>query len=558
MQQLMNTPAPQTPVLAKDRIIQAAKEAKSSEANGDKDGSNFLNLMLSQLKSTTTNAGQKTEISVDTIKIKSESLDTIKNLSLEEATFGQLLQFLEALHGKSSEPLSFLNLSSKLKSLLAQEGVIQEFKSAKNLEDIMKLSKTYNLGLEKLTITSSEAKQLEKIFPNLAQKGFFEVKNNNLSSQEWLTTKTRNASKPQEKEEIPTLKDLLSGLDKSEKKTTASGTENLKIKQKDTPSENPQSKSELKSELKVETKAELKSEVKAEVKSSEVKSTEVKPELKSEAKVETKPEHKTEVKGEVKSSEVKSTEVKGEAKAETKPELKSEVKAEVKSSEVNPNINGKKSDSKEQARPTQTQEIRLETPKPNTPPPTSERDNSINIKETTLKNLSEMSQNSSQNNTQDSSNSSEKGSENSLLSRESIKAAQQQLKTPQLKQTFNTFAQDFKEQVEQYKPPMMKIQMALNPKSLGEVEVTLVNRGNNLHVSFTSNTQTLNLFVQNQAEFKNALVNMGFTNLEMNFSQKEEKGQDPRNSSSFSSENEYEEELLSEESTLELTLPNYV
>jgi flagellar hook-length control protein FliK len=144
------------------------------------------------------------------------------------------------------------------------------------------------------------------------------------------------------------------------------------------------------------------------------------------------------------------------------------------------------------------------------------------------------------------------------MNRESIKMAQQQLKTPQIKQTMNTFAQDFKEQVEQYKPPMMKIQMALNPKNLGEVEVTLVNRGNNLHVSFTSNTQTLNLFVQNQAEFKNSLVNMGFTNLEMNFSQKEEKGQDPRNSSGFNGDNEYEEELLEEEATLELTLPNYV
>ena len=497
MQQLMSTPSPQSPVLAKDKIIQANKEIKDG---GDKDSSDFLNLMLSQLKAGATNKTQKTEISIETIQIKSESLDSIKDLSIEEATFGQLLQFLEALHGKSNEPMQFLNISQKLKNILSKEGVLQEFKSAKNLQDIMDLSKKYNLGLEKLTVTSSEAKQLESIFPNLAKKGFFELKNSNLSSQEWLASKNKNATSVQNqsnKDEVPTLKDLLSGLDKGEKKSNTN--ENAKIQTKD----------------------------------------EIKPETKSEVKGEVKPETKGEVKSEVKS------EVKGEVKPETKGEMKSEV-------------NSAKVDAKEQAKPTQMQEIRMENPKPTTLPPTSERDTATSNKENALKNLSELSQNSNQNNAQSESGNQEKGSESSLMNRESIKMAQQQLKTPQIKQTMNTFAQDFKEQVEQYKPPMMKIQMALNPKNLGEVEVTLVNRGNNLHVSFTSNTQTLSLFVQNQAEFKNSLVNMGFTNLEMNFSQKEEKGQDPRNSSGFNGDNEYEEELLEEEATLELTLPNYV
>jgi len=573
MQQLMNAPTPQAPVLAKDKIIQAAKESKGKE--GSKDGGDFLNLMLSQLNSSGTKITQKMEVSIETIKIESKSLEGIKNLSIEEATFGQLLQFLEALHGKSNEPLSFLNLSSKLKNLLTQEGILQEFKSAKNLEDIMKLSKTYNLNLEKLTLTSSEAKQLEKIFPNLAKKGFFELKNSNLSSQEWLATKNRNITptQAQQKEETPTLKDLLSGLDKGEKRNNPTQTENLKAQTKEIPADRAQVKSatkpeikgevksnikgELKGEIKSEAKPEIKGEVKSEVKS-EVKPElkgEVKPEIKGEVKTESKSEVKPEIKGEVKSElkgEVKS-EIKGEVKTESKSEVKSELKGEVK-----PEINPKKVETKDEPRPTRAQEIRLETPKPNTPPPTSERDNSLSTKDTTLKSLSELSQNSSQSNSQGESSSQEKGSDSSLMNRENIKAAQQQLKTPQLRQTFNTFAQDFREQVEQYKPPMMKIQMALNPKNLGEVEVTLINRGNNLHVSFTSNTQTLSLFVQNQAEFKNALVNMGFTNLEMNFSQKEEKGQDPRNSSGFNGDNEHEEESLEEEATLELTLPNYV
>lgn len=70
--------------------------------------------------------------------------------------------------------------------------------------------------------------------------------------------------------------------------------------------------------------------------------------------------------------------------------------------------------------------------------------------------------------------------------------------------------------MEQYKAPITKLSITLNPHNLGEVEVTLVQRGNNLHINFNSNTNAMNLFIQNQAEFKNSLVNMGFTGLEMN------------------------------------------
>ncbi len=99
---------------------------------------------------------------------------------------------------------------------------------------------------------------------------------------------------------------------------------------------------------------------------------------------------------------------------------------------------------------------------------------------------------------------------------------------------------------------MMKIQMALNPKNLGEVDVTLINRGNNLHINFTSSPQTLNLFIQNQAEFKNSLVNMGFTNLEMNFSQNGEK-----NRQEFANSENYEAYDEEEENLVEIVLPNY-
>ena len=128
----------------------------------------------------------------------------------------------------------------------------------------------------------------------------------------------------------------------------------------------------------------------------------------------------------------------------------------------------------------------------------------------------------------------------------------------QPRETFSTFADDLREKIEQYKPPIMKVQMALNPKALGEVDVTIINRGNNLHVSITSNTNTMTLFTQNQAEFKNSLVNMGFTNLEMNFSdQRQSNNEQGKNSSSTNKE--FFEELEEETSTsIELIVPQYV
>ena len=142
------------------------------------------------------------------------------------------------------------------------------------------------------------------------------------------------------------------------------------------------------------------------------------------------------------------------------------------------------------------------------------------------------------------------------LTREVIKNAQQSLKPNQLKQTFSTFAQEFKEQVQNYKAPLTRVNLTLNPNNLGEVEVSIVSRGNNLNVTFTSTNQTLSLFIQNQTEFKNSLVNMGFTELEMNFSEKQRDGQQQqqngKNSSKF-----FNEEQDDEISSIELTLPNY-
>ncbi|WP_122873052.1 flagellar hook-length control protein FliK [Campylobacter showae] len=129
-----------------------------------------------------------------------------------------------------------------------------------------------------------------------------------------------------------------------------------------------------------------------------------------------------------------------------------------------------------------------------------------------------------------------------------------------VRETFDNFSSNLKEQVAAYKSPFMRFNITLNPLNLGEVEITMVNRGNNLHINFSSNTQTMNLFLQNQAEFKNSLVNMGFTELEMNFSDqnqpKKEQGQKSYKGSKFSSDDAEQSEPTTPR--LELVVPRYV
>ncbi|EPR3828240.1 flagellar hook-length control protein FliK [Campylobacter upsaliensis] len=125
------------------------------------------------------------------------------------------------------------------------------------------------------------------------------------------------------------------------------------------------------------------------------------------------------------------------------------------------------------------------------------------------------------------------------------------------KETLQYFSKDLKEAMEQYKAPITKLSITLNPSNLGEVEVTLVQRGANLHINFNSNHNAMNLFLQHQAEFKNSLVNMGFTGLEMNFSDqgKKEQQQEKKSKSHYYEEN-FEEES-GHKINLELVLAKY-
>ena len=67
----------------------------------------------------------------------------------------------------------------------------------------------------------------------------------------------------------------------------------------------------------------------------------------------------------------------------------------------------------------------------------------------------------------------------------------------------------------------------------------------------------MSLFTQNQNDVKSALINMGFTNLEMNFSDQNNKEQAQQNNQKQNNGN-FEEFNEEETALLEIIIPQYV
>lgn len=141
-----------------------------------------------------------------------------------------------------------------------------------------------------------------------------------------------------------------------------------------------------------------------------------------------------------------------------------------------------------------------------------------------------------------------------------VNSAKLNAKELNLKHVFDNFATQLQEKISEYKPPITRFHLTLNPGNLGEVEITLINRGSNLHINFNSNNQTMQLFMQHQAEFKASLVNMGFSELSMSFNDNanKEQSQGQNKKAKFINEDsELTEIAQNEESVLEVILPKY-
>ncbi|PUD13954.1 flagellar hook-length control protein FliK [Helicobacter pylori] len=93
------------------------------------------------------------------------------------------------------------------------------------------------------------------------------------------------------------------------------------------------------------------------------------------------------------------------------------------------------------------------------------------------------------------------------------------------KETIKHFAQQLKQEIQEYKPPMSRISMDLFPKELGKVEITIQKVGKNLKVSVISHNNSLQTFLDNQQDLKNSLNALGFEGVDLSFSQDSSKEQ---------------------------------
>jgi len=96
-------------------------------------------------------------------------------------------------------------------------------------------------------------------------------------------------------------------------------------------------------------------------------------------------------------------------------------------------------------------------------------------------------------------------------------------KSVQAKQTIESFKNDLDEAIKNYKPPVSKVDIELNPKNLGKVEVTIIQRGNTIQINMNTDHNNIALFQQHQTEFRQALANIGFSNIDMSFNSNQDK-----------------------------------
>ena len=122
--------------------------------------------------------------------------------------------------------------------------------------------------------------------------------------------------------------------------------------------------------------------------------------------------------------------------------------------------------------------------------------------------------------------------------------------------------------IEDYKSPFTRVKVQLNPAKMGEVDVTVIQRGKNLHVNISSNTAAINTLAINAKSFHYQLSNSGIHNASLNFNNNEENSQRQASQQQQNRDNErkadeeynyFDNEEQNEElvSSLEIVVPNY-
>jgi flagellar hook-length control protein FliK len=148
------------------------------------------------------------------------------------------------------------------------------------------------------------------------------------------------------------------------------------------------------------------------------------------------------------------------------------------------------------------------------------------------------------------------------------KADSFEVKLNEAKQMIKYLSQDVKTAIEDYKSPFTRVKVQLNPAKMGEIDVTIISRGKNLHVSISSNAAAINTLAMNANELKAQLSTSGIQNATLNFNssdsssqqqtsqhqQNRQNGHQADEEYSYFDNEEQNEEILS---SLEIVIPNY-
>lgn len=546
-------------------------ESSDSKNSTQDDTESFLNSLLNSIDETNEflpdhmKISQKEVVNEAMSRLQKGAFDESDKISIfESASFMQILSLLDKLKTDTAD-VKLANLSTQLSSLIKTEANFNALKGASNLSELLDIAK--DLGLNVKNIKVDRLLDLRATFPNLDKADFFKGAVDNVFK-EIINNKISNVSK-----------NLNHNLQNTTHTTSTHSTQ--KTNSKDSGSLLSQTLKNLDSILSSkESKHEKKDKVKSKIEEDAADAKNTLKNIKNDEFVKNLTEELN----------IKDKESKDLNKDFNKELNKNQGDMQGQNKNLknnNQNLNLDKNLNKEIVKDTQNlvsnltqKDFNLNKESKNNNKENKDikqnffdqKLNFENLNKTQVVQNKENNANFNNNTTnketftqEQTKTHSENVDKNSLdelnsLVKDLNKVTQNNARNITPKETLQHFSQDLKEAVDQYKAPITKLSINLNPNNLGEVEVTLIQRGNNLHINFNSNTNAMNLFIQNQAEFKNSLVNMGFTGLEMNFSdqgKREQNQNQGKNRSGYGFKDALDGKNESEKVNLELVLAKY-
>ncbi|EAI3734073.1 TPA: flagellar hook-length control protein FliK [Campylobacter jejuni] len=561
-------------------------ESSDSKNSTQDDTESFLNSLLNSINETNEflpdhmKISQKEVVNEAMSRLQKGAFDESDKISIfESASFMQILSLLDKLKTDTAD-VKLANLSTQLSSLIKTEANFNALKGASNLSELLDIAK--DLGLNVKNIKVDRLLDLKATFPNLDKADFFkgavdnvfkEIINNKISNvsknlnhnleNTTHTTSTHSMQKTNSKDSGSLLSQTLKNLDSILSSKESKHEKNDKVKSK-IEEDTTDAKNTLKNIKNDEFAKNLTEEL-------NIKDKKNQDNLNKESKDLNKDFNK----------ELNKNQEKNNLNQENIQDQNKNLKNNDQNLNLDKNLNKEivKDTQKLVSNLTQKDFNLNKEPKNNNKENKDIKQNFFdqklnfeNLNKTQVVQNKENNANFNNNTTnketftqEQTKTHSENVDKNSLdelnsLVKDLNKVTQNNARNITPKETLQYFSQDLKEAVDQYKAPITKLSITLNPNNLGEVEVTLIQRGNSLHINFNSNTNAMNLFIQNQAEFKNSLVNMGFTGLEMNFSdqgKREQNQNQGKNRSGYGFKDALDGKNESEKVNLELVLAKY-